>query len=346
MTSADMKAPTRYFVAFALFALLAGCSSDQPASKWLEVTGATMGTTYSVKFAGRDAERLQSSIDALLNSLDGRLSTYKADSELSRFNASRSTEWIGVSPELFDVIETAQAVSVTTDGAFDVTVGPLVGLWSFGPTPTGQEIPAEEALEAALARVDYEALHTDASRSAIRKDSPNLQVDLSAIAKGYAVDKVADLLDSLGIAQYLVEIGGELKAKGRNARGNNWVVAIEQPIVDARRVQRVIKIESGAVATSGDYRNYFEVDGQRYSHIIDPHTGNTTRSEMASVTVLAASAMCADALATGLMVLGVPEGYELAIERQIPALFIVRRKNGLEELATPDFENYLRETDQ
>jgi thiamine biosynthesis lipoprotein len=330
-------------LAIVLVALITGCSSKAPDSKWIAIDGETMGTTYSVKLAGRKLgpNRLQSDIDALLDSLNAKLSTHQPDSELSRFNASRSTDWVEVSPELIEIIGTALAISEVTDGAFDITVAPLVELWSFGTTLAIQSVPPDDAIEAALAGVDYMALHMDASQPAIRKDVPNLQVDLSAIAKGYAVDRIAELLDSLGIAHYLVEIGGELKAKGQNARGNRWAVAIEQPILDARRVQRVIKIKSGAVATSGDYRNFFEVDGQRYSHIIDPHTGKTTGPETASVTVLAPSAMRADALATGLMVMGMPKGYKLAIEQRMPAMFIVRGKNGFEEQATPDFEDGL-----
>jgi thiamine biosynthesis lipoprotein len=327
-------------LAIVLVAFITGCSAEAPDSQWIVIGGETMGTTYSVKLNGRKLgpKRLQSDIDALLDSINARLSTYQPDSELSRFNASRSTDWMEVSPELFEVIGMALEISEVTDGAFDATVAPLVELWSFGATLANQSVPPDDAIETALAGVDYTALHMDASLPAIRKDAPNLQVDLSAIAKGYAVDRIAGYLDSLKIEHYLVEIGGELKVKGRNARGNDWAVAIEQPILEARRVQRVVKIKSGAVATSGDYRNFFEVDGQRYSHIIDPHTGKTAGRETASVTVLAPSAMQADALATGLMVMGMPKGYELAIEQGIPAMFIVRRKNGFEEHATPEFE--------
>ena len=348
MISADMKSPIQNLVAFGLLAVLTGCLSDEPTSKWFEVNGATMGTTYSVKFAGQeaDADSLQSDIDTLLDSLNGSLSTYQADSELSRFNASRSIGWTQVSPELSEVIEAALAVSTITNGAFDITVAPLVELWGFGPGQTDEAIPPDDVIETTLAAVDYGALHVDSALPAIRKDSPTLQVDLSAIAKGYAVDRIAALLESRGIADYLVEIGGELKARGRNDRGKSWAVAIEKPISGARQVQRIITIDSGAVATSGDYRNFFEVDDERYSHIVDPDTGNSTSSETASVTVLDPSAMRADALATGLMVMGAPEGYELAIEREIPAMFIVRGENGLEERATPEFESYLGESDQ
>ena len=209
-------------------------------------------------------------------------------------------------------------------------MGPLVNLWGFGPVKSLSSIntdvkPSGDQLESARKRVGYQKLEIKPQNRQIRKPFKNLYIDLSAIAKGYGVDVVASYLDSLNITNYLVEIGGELRGKGLSQRGDHWRVAVEKPQPGQRSIQRIIDIKNFAVATSGDYRNYFEQDGVRYSHTIDPRSGRSISHALASVTVLSKQAMIADAWATALMVLGEDKGYQLAEEKGLAAYFLYRQ---------------------
>ncbi|MEZ5584997.1 MAG: FAD:protein FMN transferase [Candidatus Competibacteraceae bacterium] len=274
----------------------------------VQLTGATMGTTYTVKIPRVPepivAETLQTELDRLLAKVNRQMSTYDPESELSRFNRNPSTAWVSVSPELLFVVQEAHRVSQLTGGAFDVTVGPLVNLWGFGPTVTDDDIPTDQAITEAQTRVGYHHLQIRDDPPALKKTLPDLSVDLSAIAKGYAVDLLADYLETLDVSDYMVEIGGELRVKGHNAQGASWRIAIEKPTPNERTVERIISLTDQGIATSGDYRNFFERDGQRYSHAIDPTTGRPIRHDLASVSVVHPSTTLADAWATGLIVSG------------------------------------------
>jgi len=280
---------------------------------------------------------LQRDIDALLAHIEGTMSTYIVDSELSLFNISESTDWQDASMEFCLCIEESLAISDMTGGAFDVTVGPLVNLWGFGPDGARLEPPSDGQIAAARTQVGFEHLHADCAKPAVRKDLAALYVDLSAYAKGYAVDRVAGLLDEHGIDNYLVDIGGELKVRGHNADGQPWAVAIEEPLDDERRVHSIIRLTDRAIATSGDYRNFFKFAERRYSHEIDTRTGRPVTHSLASVTVIADTAAYADGMATALMVLGPEDGLALAISRNVAALFLVRTPSGFTEHATPAF---------
>jgi thiamine biosynthesis lipoprotein len=323
--------------------LLAACGEDRDDA--IVITGPTMGTTYAVKLhvagAKVDAGALQSQIDSLLERINGQMSTWRADSELSRFNSSRSPGWFPVSAETAFVVEAAAAISTLSHGAFDVTVGPIVNLWGFGPERGEAGPPSEQQIQATMARVGYRYLAVRASPSALRKQRPDVYVDLSAIAKGFAVDEVARLLDEQHIQSYLVEIGGELRARGSKADGTPWKVAIEQPRSGERSVQSIVALRDHAIATSGDYRNYVEKDGKRYSHTINPRTGRPIDHGLASVSVVTDSAMRADALATAIMVMGPEEGYQLAVDEALAAQLIIRSEDQLRVMATPQFERLL-----
>lgn len=311
----------------------------------LQFSGSTMGTTYTVKAVqvpeSIDSAALQTQVEDILAEVNGQMSTYDANSELSRFNQSETTDWVTVSPELAQVVQQALRISRLSRGAFDVTVGPLVNLWGFGPEMSADELPAKAALEAALARVGYQRLHARLTPPALKKDGADIYVDLSAIAKGYGVDRLAEYLEAQGIDHYLVEIGGELRGKGLNPAGVPWRVAIEKPDPGQRAVQRVIEISDQAIATSGDYRNFFEKDGQRYSHAIDPETGQPVRHELASVTVVNPSALEADAWATALLVLGPQQGAQLAEEQNLAAFLLVLNDMDINEKSTSRFTHYL-----
>ncbi|HSD70665.1 MAG TPA: FAD:protein FMN transferase [Woeseiaceae bacterium] len=327
------------YVTLAIVALLPSACGNEPAV--LELNGSTMGTRFSIKVPADepvpDAGLLQQQIDAVLARIEGTMSTYIIDSELSLFNISESTDWQPVSAEFCLSVEESLAISALTGGAFDITVGPLVNLWGFGPDGTAVKPPSDEQINAARARVGYGHLQTDCAKPAMRKNLPDLYIDLSAYAKGYAVDRIAELLDEQGIENYLVEIGGELRMRGHNAARELWAVAIEEPLDDARRVHSVVHMTDRAVATSGDYRNFFEFDKQRYSHTIDTRTGRPVTHSLASVTVIADTAAYADAMATALMVLGPDEGLQLATSQGIAALFLVRTEAGFSEHVTPAF---------
>jgi thiamine biosynthesis lipoprotein len=308
----------------------------------LELSGSTMGTTFNVVLVAPDegvaGESLESSIAATLSGIDELTSTWREDSELAKFNANPSTDWILVSAELCSAIERALDVSRLSDGAFDVTVGPLVNLWGFGPDGRAGEPPADALIEATMAYVGYEGLLTRCSEPAMQKRHGGMYVDLSGWAKGHAVDKVAELLDEYGLRDYLVEIGGELRVRGHNAEGRKWAIAVEAPSTTTRRPHSVLRITDKSVATSGDYRNYFEHDGQRYSHTIDARTGRPVTHDLAAVTVVSESAAWADAMATALLVLGPESGLALAEKLGIAGYFLVRSKTGIEELTTSSFE--------
>jgi thiamine biosynthesis lipoprotein len=297
-----------------------------------------MGTSYSIKIvdlpAVIDSKILDRNIAQLLAEINSLMSTYQEDSELSCFNRSRSTHWIAVSSELVKVLAEAQKISRLSGGAFDVTVGSLVNLWGFGPSQHTDKIPSLRQVEAEKEKVNFKLLKVRNLPPALKKQRGDIYVDLSAIAKGYGVDRVAELLESQGIYNYLVDIGGEERIKGYGPEGIPWRIAIEQPVTGERKVERILELTAGAVATSGDYRNYFEQNGKRYSHIIVPSTGWPITHKLASVTVLTAMAMHADALATALLVLGPEQGFQLAEREQIAALFLIKTPEGFMEKAT------------
>ena len=307
-----------------------------------------MGTGYSITLltlpADQTRENLQTAIDDRLAAINRVMSTYDPQSELSQFNRSDRTGPIPASPELRTVLSAALELSRISQGAFDATVAPLVNLWGFGPGAGEDRLPTDDEIDQARNRVGFERIQVDDSAGAIRKTRPDVIVDLSAIAKGYAVDQIGDYLESLGASDYLVEIGGELRLKGNNPRGESWSIAIEKPVAGERSIKRIVQISDKGMATSGDYRNFFEIDGQRYSHAIDPDTGRPVRHTLASVTVLADNCMLADGWATALLVLGPDAGRALAEQQQLAALFIVITPQGFEEQPTTAFQPYLSST--
>ena len=325
--------------------LLPACQSGTSQHALIEFQGATMGTTYTVKLveppAGLKPEGIQAEIDTRLEKINLQMSTYLENSELSLVNRSQVTDWIDVSQQLVDVLQHARHISERTKGAFDVTVGPLVNLWGFGPETADEQLPSEQAIRAAMDRVGYTLLQLRSVPPAIKKNRADLYVDLSAIAKGHAVDVIAEYLRGLGIENYMVEIGGEVRAEGRNARGNLWRIAIEKPATGSRSLHAIVELDNTGIATSGDYRNYFEIEGRRYSHTIDPATGRPVTHKLASVTVVHPSAMQADAMATALMVLGADAGYRLAEEHELAAFFIVKGEDGFYDKASTAFRRYM-----
>lgn len=302
-----------------------------------------MGTTYSVKLAetgrtSREQETIHTLIRAELEGVTTRMSTWIPDSELSRFNAFASTKPFPLSADTLDVLRIAQAVSRLTGGAFDVTVRPLVNAWGFGAVDRPATPPDAATLDRARARVGYEKIQLHPKLSSVSKSQPDVECDLSAIAKGYAVDRIANALLAHGHRDFLIEVGGELRASGKRLDGAHWRVGIERPDAPWRSAYAIIELDDQALATSGDYRNFYEHEGIRISHTIDPRTGHPLRHALASASVLHREAVWADALATGINVLGPEEGFAWAEENGIAALLLVRQPDGsFRERATPGF---------
>ncbi|MGF1696889.1 FAD:protein FMN transferase [Vibrio lamellibrachiae] len=330
-----------WLVALASLFVLTGC--EQPAEQ-IHISGPTMGTTYNIKYVNSDslldAADIQVEVDRLLEEVNDQMSTYRKDSELSRFNQYQGSEPFKVSPETAIVVKESIRLNQLTQGALDVTVGPLVNLWGFGPEARPETIPTDEELADRRTKVGIH--HLSATSTSLTKTLPELYVDLSTIAKGWGVDVVAEYMNSIGADNYMIEIGGEMHLKGHNREGVPWRIAIEKPSVEERAVQLVVEPGDMAIATSGDYRNYYERDGVRYSHIIDPKTGKPMDNKVVSVTIIDPSSMTADGLATGLMVLGEQVGMEVAEKYDIAAYMIVKTPEGFEEFTSSAFKSYLK----
>lgn len=313
----------------------------------LHLDGATMGTTWSVKLHslpdGVDPVQLKSQLQSQLDRINRLMSTYDPESEISRFNRQTSGDWFAISTETAEVISLSLHLSQLTAGAFDISVGPLVELWGFGASERGEQLPTNEQVAEQLAKVGYQHLQLRRAPAALRKTQPLLRIDLSAVAKGYAVDLLAESLVERGVENYLVEVGGELRIAGQRSDGTAWKIALEKPLEEAREVKTIFPLTDTGLATSGNYRNFYIENGQRYSHTIDPVSGRPIRHRLASVTVLDPACARADALATALMVLGEEKGRILVEQQQIAAYFLIHEQQGTEVYVSPAFQKFLAE---
>jgi FAD:protein FMN transferase len=336
--------PKNNWKIFILICLLPACNNvtqqkqkDYP----YHVVGMTMGTSYNIKASylpnSLTPKEINRQLKEVLNKVNGQMSTYQKDSELSLFNQNPSTDWVNVSPELYGVIKESLKISQLSNGLFDVTVGPLVNLWGFGPDEMTASPPDDTDVKDKLNQIGYHRLTLKDDGLFVKKEIPNLYLDLSGIAKGYGVDQAALLLERLGIMDYMVEIGGEIRVKGKNNQGQPWQIAVEKPTVEKRMIEKILSITDTGMATSGDYRNYFEVEDVRFSHTIDPRTGRPINHKLASVTVLSETSMEADGLATAFMVMGPDEGYQFAEQNHLAAFFIIKSDEGFEEKISTAF---------
>lgn len=315
---------------------LAGCGRAD-AGRLLQFSGETMGSTYRVKLippAGGIGD-VQKAVHAALDAVDRRMSMFRTDSELSAFNRA-GTGPFAMSDELFEVFAAAQEVSRWSQGAFDITVAPLVQAWGFG-TISRRAVPADAQLRGRRAAVDWRGLSLERASRTVAKASGATQADLGGIAKGYGVDAAAAALARHGVGHYLIDVGGEVRTRGLNAQGEAWRIGIEEPDAMPQRARHVVPLSGLAMATSGDYRNYFEQDGRRYSHEIDPASGAPISHSLAAVTVVADDCLRADALATALIVLGPERGPALAEASGVAAQFIARRGATLSDHETGAF---------
>ena len=320
--------------------LLSACTSGE---RIVTLEGTSMGSTWTLKYVGDEASaaEIRANVEQHLAGIDAQMSTWKPDSPLSRFNAAPAGTWHELPEPLFGVMRAALALAADTGGAYDPTVGPLVELWGFGPVKARREPPVAEDIEAARARVGWQRVHLDEPhRRAFQ--AGGVHVDLSSIAPGYATDAIGEYLEAQGCRDYLVEVGGELRARGRRPDGNDWQVAIQRPL-DSDRADgsidagHVVALRDAALGASGDYRHFFEDNGRRYAHRIDPRTGWPLDNAVASVTALAVRGVDADPLATALSVLGPEAGLAWARERGVGVLFVLRKGEGFEERMSDDF---------
>ena len=331
------------FVLPLFFVGLSGCDRGPEVIK---LSGWIMGTSYHITVVADQpgTTDLEEQVVSILTAVDLSMSTYKEVSELSRFNRLAVSQPMEISEGLHQVLSISQHVWEQTEGAFDPTVGPLVDLWGFGPAPTLDHIPAQGEIDQAVALVGFEHLLLEAE---IAQKTKRVAIDLSAVAKGFAVDNIADFLEEQAQTRYMVEVGGEMRVSGTNPNNQPWRVAIESPAVPGQemisQVNRIIPLQDMAIATSGDYRNYFEKDGKRYSHTIDPRTGRPITHNLASVTVLTERCAEADALATAFMVMGAEQTLTFADQRDLPVYMLVKQDNGFDAIYSQAFSEFLED---
>ncbi len=314
----------------------------QEKADFTELSGDAFGSTFTVRVLGDldsgQLERVQAAIAQEIALVDRLFSTWRPDSELSQFNAAISPGPHPFSPEAIELLSLSQAVSLASNGAYDPTVGPLVRAWGFGAEP-GAQPPTPEQLSLLRTHVGYGLLRLDPVAHTLEKSHPETWLDLSAIAPGWAADRISSALLALSLPNHMVEVGGEVMVRGHNPEGEQWRLAIERPDSETRAPWARVGLTDEALATSGDYRAFREVNGERVSHTIDPRTGSPIRHNLASVSVIHESAALADAWATAFSVLGPEEGFALASHLGLPALFLVRTADGFEEHQTPAFDH-------
>ena len=331
-----------FFVGAIFAALLGGCDSGPEV---IELTGAKFGTHYNITVVADQPapSDLAAQVEAILDRVDASMSTYKADSELSQLNGVARSTPHAISAPFAEVLDISADVWRLSAGAFDPTVGPLVDLWGFGPSQTGDKIPTSTAIQSTLASAGFDAVTLQSTNTGVfLRKSRRVQLDLSAVAKGYAVDLIADYLEMNALPDYLVEIGGELRVSGNNPQGELWRVAVEIPQLTGG-VERILHLQDVSLATSGDYRNYFERDGKRYSHMIDPRSGYPIDHALASVTVVMPRCAEADAWATAFLVMGEEQAIQRANELGLAIYLLVRKDDGFIAQHSLAFAPYMKE---
>lgn len=332
----SLAALLRPVIAVACAAALTGCLFSDPLESF---GGPTMGSTYSVKYVRgsgvAEAATLQAGVEAILAEVDQQMSTYRDDSLIERFNQAAAGTCMAMPPAVLELVRLGEDLSQRSGGAFDLTLEPLLNLWGFGPKSRSEQVPSAEAIAEARQRVGHAHLRIDGQR--LCKDA-KVHVDFNSIAAGHAVDRIAAWLEGQGVSSYLVEVTGELKARGRKPDGAPWRIAIEEPRDDQQVAQKVLELDGLGVSTSGDYRNYFEENGRRYSHTLDPRSGAPIGHRLAAVTVVHPQALQADGLSTLLMVLGPEEGAAYAEREGLAALFVTREGEGFVTRSTKAFD--------
>ncbi|SDS96781.1 thiamine biosynthesis lipoprotein [Pseudomonas asplenii] len=330
------------WLAGVILALLSGCDGRDSLERF---GGPTMGSTYSIQYVrragGPSSADIKAEVEAILRRVDQQMSTYRADSDIARFNDLPANRCQLMPLSILDLVRTGEALSQASEGAYDLTVEPLMNLWGFGPQGREEKVPDAAQLATVRQRVGHAHLRIEGDR--LCKDAP-VEVDFDSIAAGYTVDLIAARLAALGIDSFLAEVTGELKAVGRKPDGSPWRVALEEPRDDRQVAQRIVDIDGYGVSTSGDYRNYFEQEGKRYSHTFDARVGAPVSHELAAVTVIHPSTLMADGLSTLLLILGPEQGWDYAKKHDIAAFFVIRADKAFVTRTNPAFDRLLKAT--
>ena len=322
---------------------LSGCDSNPGRVEVL--SGPTMGSTYTIKYVFNAstpaADAVGVEVQSILDEVDRQMSTYRLDSDIARFNQSPANSCMQMPQPVLDLAQYGYELSRSSDGAFDLTLAPLLNLWGFGPQARAKHVPSAADIAKAKEQIGYQ--HVRVVGDQLCKDA-DVQVEFNSIAAGYTVDRISERFAQLNIDSYMIEVTGELIAKGHKPDGSPWRIALEQPLGDGQRmIQRVLEIDGYGVNTSGDYRNYFEENGVRFSHTIDPQVGAPISHRLASVTVVDPSALHADGLGTVLLVLGPERGLAFAEERKIAAFFVMRDSEGFTTQVSSEFSRMFPE---
>lgn len=326
-----------------LAAALSGCESN--AERIEVLSGPTMGSTYTIKYVYNAttpaADAVGVEVQSILDEVDRQMSTYRLDSDIARFNQSPVHTCMKMPQPILELAQYGDELSRQSDGAFDLTLGPLLDLWGFGPQARGKKVPSAEEIAQAQAKVGHQ--HIRVVDGQLCKDA-DVQLEFNSIAAGYTVDRMSERFAELNIDSYMIEITGELTAKGLKPDGTPWRIALEQPLGDGQRaIQRVLEIDGYGINTSGDYRNYFEENGVRFSHTIDPQVGAPISHRLASVTVIDRSTLHADGLGTLLLVLGPKRGLDFAEEHKVAAFFVMRDGEGFTTQVSSEFSRIFPE---
>ena len=334
----------RPVIAVSLLTALTGCWFSERVE---EFGGPTMGSTYTVKYVrSKDSpslELLKRETDAILAEVDQQMSTYRDDSAIEQFNQAPAGTCQAMPAGVLQLVEAGRVLHEQSAGAFDLTLEPLLNLWGFGPKARAEKVPTAEQLTAARTRVGMQHLRSEGER--LCKDV-DVQVDFNSIAAGYAVDKIVQRFNELGVTRYMVEATGELKAAGKKPDGQPWRIGLEAPQDGQRVAQSVLDVDGYGISTSGDYRNYFEEEGRRYSHTLDPLTGAPITHKLAAVTVVDKSTLRADGLSTVLMVMGTERGLAFAERMGIAAFFVTREGDAFVTQTTQAFEQLFAAGDE
>ncbi len=304
------------------------------------IEGLAQGSSYHISYTGKERPEIQRLVDERLASFDKIFSNYRPDSDISRFNNQNGLDWFKVDADLVRLVELSHKISQQSQGAFDITVGALLKIWGFGPFKTADHrLPTDAQIAEALKDVGYRQLLFQKSPPALKKTNTRVYVDVSGIAQGYSVDKIAKFLETKAIQNYMVEIGGEIRTKG-DKNGQPWTLAVDSPSSEPGNAAALVHVVNKGLTTAGDYRDYFEKDGKRFSHTIDPRNGRPVAHKLASITVIAASTGEADGWDTALMVLGPEESRKLVPKMRLAAFMIMREGNSFVTESLGDFEKY------
>ncbi|MGF6109439.1 thiamine biosynthesis lipoprotein [Pseudomonas frederiksbergensis] len=326
----------RQGISMVLCVALSGCGNGDSMESF---GGPTMGSTYSIKYVRTEGlpapKDVQVEVEKILADVDRQMSTYRSDSDIERFNDLPANRCQTMPAPILELVRVGEQLSLLSEGSYDLTVEPLMNLWGFGPQAREEKVPSAEALAEVMRRVGHTHLRIDGDQ--LCKDAA-VEVDFNSIAAGYSVDTIAARLEAMGIHDYLVEATGELKAAGKKLDGSAWKIALEEPRDDQQVAERIINVDGYGVSTSGDYRNYFEQNGRRYSHTVDARTGVPITHNLASVTVINPSTLMADGLSTLLLILGPERGWDYAQKHNIGAFFVIRADTGFVTRTTQAFE--------